>query len=361
MMKYLLSILVLVSTSTMVGADQSKFFTSRNNPSSEYYLDYGDIDYVLRGSVIPMGRSEHKGVWRKTRVTGTRMQAGNILPTRLEGNRFIFDKLGKDEVATLEYLRDDLLSIPADIPLRLLSKREQLAYWLNLHTFIVLAKIADEYPITRIDPLFDYEDPDAFINQREFEILGEKISLADIQDYVTSNWSDPIVIYGFYMGAVGTPNLRNRAYNGEQVYDQLRSNAVDFVNSMRGTRIWGGSKLKVSEYYEDMAHMFPAFDHSLLEHIREYADPKLERRLVAVSKISPEISDWHIADQFNGKLVRPGEIYPRITTDQFGHAYKLRIPLHVRKLLYDREVRLSKKERRGEVTVEEVLDVDSQD
>lgn len=359
-MRYITSLLMLITASSVTASDLSKVFTSRHDPNSEYFIDYDDIDYVLRGSVIPMGRSEHKGMWRKTKITGTRLQAGNILPTRLEGNRFIFDKVGKDEVAALEYLRDDLLTVPSGIPLRLLSKREQLAYWLNLHTFIVLAKIADEYPITRIDPLFDYDDPDAFVNQRQFEILGEKISLADIQDHVTSNWEDPVVIYGFYMGAIGTPNLRNNAYTGKDVYDQLRSNAVDFVNSMRGTRIWGGYRLKVAEYYNTMAHMFPNFDYALLTHIRQYAEPKLEQRLVAVSEISPVINDWHIADQYNGKFVRPGGIYARINTDAELTSFKLRIPFHVRQLLQDRRTRLTKKGRQGDVTVEEVLEIDSE-
>ena len=329
-------------------------FPTDHDPNSTYFIEYDDLDRILKGSVLDMGSSTHRPPkQRVTKITGTRIQIGNILKTRQEGNRLMFHEFEERELKVLRTLRDELLLIPSQIPFKALSRNEQLAYWFNLHNVIVMAEISEEYPVTRLRPFFDEDDPKSFINQRRFEISGSLVSLADIENHVTANWRDPLVIYGFYMGAIGTPNLRTEAYRGSNVYDQLHSNAVDFVNSMRGTQIWQGPVLKVSTYYRRMERMFPDFENSVRAHIEKYAKPDFKRRMITTSSISAEIKDWHIADLYNGKpgLV-PGGQYPRLTRDGNGNMFTQRMPEHVTQLLRDRALKFYR--RQGTVEIEEV-------
>ena len=199
---------------------------------SDYVIDYTDLSMILNGSVLDMGPSTHKPPKHRTvKFTGTRMQIGNFLKTRQEGNRVMMHGFEEPERAYLHKIRDELLDVPNQLPLSALSRNEQLAYWLNLHNIIVLAEIAEQYPVTNIKPFFDASDLGALVNQKRFSLNGDMISLADIQNHVITYWSDPLVIYGFYLGAVGTPNIRTTAYTGTNIYDELRDNAVDFVNS----------------------------------------------------------------------------------------------------------------------------------
>ena len=344
----ILAFLMVVAVPAVAG------FPIDHDPKSTYFIEYDDLDRILKGSVLEMGASTHRPPKQHlTKITGTRIQIGNILKTRQEGNRLMFHEFEERELKVLRILRDELLSIPAQIPLQALSRNEQLAYWLNLHNVIVLTEISEEYPVTRLKPFFDKDNPKSFINQRRFEMNGSAISLADIENHVTANWRDPLVIYGFYMGAVGTPNLRTSAYRGADVYDQLRSNAVDFVNSMRGTQIWQGPVLKVSTYYRRMALMFPDFENSVRAHIEKYAKPDFKRRMITTNSVSAEIKDWHIADLFNGKPgLTPGGQYPRLTGDLNGNIFSQPMPEHVTQLLRDRTIKFLR--RKGTVDIEEL-------
>ncbi len=282
-----------------------------HTPNSDIRIDYADLDYVLSSSVLDMGPSTHERAGMIRKDSGTRIYGGSRKPSRFEGNRVLFHLFRKDHKKVLRAIRDDILALPAKLSLSDLSRDHQLAYWLNLHNAIVLVKIAEEYPVTNLEPFFDREKPGAFISSEPFTFDGKEIMLADIQDHVVSNWRDPLVIYGFYLGAVGTPNLRQEAFHGERVYAQLRENALDFVNSVRGTQIWNGSELRVSSYYKRMAVMFPNFDTDVMRHIEQYARPSFGVRLVAVNEVTPRIDDWNIADLVNGHVAVAGMTGPR--------------------------------------------------
>ncbi|WP_262696496.1 DUF547 domain-containing protein [Kordiimonas aquimaris] len=327
-------------------------FVTKFDPESDIYIDYSDLDIVLNGSVLKMGASAHQlSVSKLPQITGTRIKVGNPLVTRLEGNRLMFHTFSDSQVKTLAKLRDKLLKVVTYVSFEDLNRNEQLAYWLNLHNIIVLAEIASIYPITYLKPVFDENSKDSFINRKKFYLGDEKISLLDIQKHVTTYWKDPVVIYGFYMGAIGTPNVRNEAYQGRKVYRQLEDNAIDFVNSLRGTRYWNKSKLRISTYYLRMKSMFPNFRQSVLAHINKYARGKLKDKLFLLHEVDANIYDWHIADLINGRFSSPGGMYARSTQDAAGNYVNpgLRLPQHAQHILRERAKKLS---RKGSVTIE---------
>lgn len=268
----------------------------------------------------------------------------------------MYDKFQDAQVQYLAGMRDDLLAIPSQLPIEKLSKNAQLAYWFNLHNAIVLAKLADEYPITRLGPLFDVDDEDAFYRQRIFDLSGTMISLEDIQNHVMENWDDPLVIYGFYMGAIGTPNVRKTAYTARTVYDDLKANAVDYVNSVRGTQVWKKKELRVSKYYERMAGKFPNFEDDVLKHVRRYSKPSFLSKIGGIDKVSARIEDWHIADLYNGKLAQVGGSSASNSTDALGINIVSDLPDHVVELLRYRDEKNADMRREGIVDVEEVVD-----
>lgn len=303
---------------------------------SKYRLSYDDLDYVLGGSVLVMGPSTHKRAKRARRNTASKVSLASPTPSRLEGNRVMLDKFEASQVQLVANMRDDLLGIPAKVDLTQLDKNDQLAYWLNLHNAIVLAEVASVYPITNLGEMFDVSDADAFINQRRFDLNGEMISIRDIQEHVIANWDQPEVIYGFYMGAVGTPNIRNSAFKGDTVHDALRDNATDFVNSVRGTQVWK-STLKVSSYYEMMRGAFPNFEADVRAHVEKYASDSFSRKMSKTRDMAFDVEDWYIADLYNGKLRETGGTYAGTTTDALGITLTSALPSHVMELLRYRD------------------------
>jgi len=347
--KISLIVLCLCMTPSAMAADLPTDFDA----NSKYRLDFGDLNAVLKGSVLDMGPSTHRRAKKARRGTASRLSNSNPLPSRLEGNRVMFDKFEDAQIIFLANMRDDLLAVPGQVPIERLSRNEQLAYWFNLHNAIVLAEIADQYPITKLGPLFDDERPNAFYRQQKFDMSGTMISLKDIQDHVLDNWNDPRVIYGFYMGAIGTPNVRSTAYTGNTVYDQLNDNAVDFVNSVRGTQVWKKKELRVATYYQRMAKQFPNFNQDMIAHIKKYSKKGFLSRLGQVETVNARLEDWHIADLYNGNLGKTGGSAASNTRDALGLQIVSALPDHVIELLRYRDEKNAKAKREATVDVEE--------
>lgn len=320
---------------------------------SKIWIDYSDLDHVLSASVLDMGPSTHERAYRVRQDSATRLYGGSRTASRFEGNRVAFHLFEDVHHQVLRAIRDDLLTLPDKVGIEELSRNHQLAYWLNLHNAIVLVEMADAYPFNNVRPMFDRDKPGAFINRADYSVAGQMVSVADIQDHVLENWQDPLVIYGFYMGAVGTPNIRKDAFKGDRVYSQLEENARNFVNSVRGTQIWGGSKLRVASYYQRMAAKFPNFDADILRHVQEYARPDFARRLITIRTIEAEIDDWNIADLYNGHLHQAGRTGPRTIQGADGSLLAQRnLPLHVQHALEGRAHNFRK--FKGTVEIEEI-------
>jgi len=336
-----LLILCLCMTPSAMAADLPTDFDA----DSKYRLDYSDLSAVLTGSVLDMGPSTHKRASKPRKGTASRVTVGSSSPSRLEGNRVMFDKFEDAQIGFLANMRDDLLAVPGQVPIEQLTRDAQLAYWFNLHNAIVLAEIADQYPINQIEPLFDEDDSNAFYRQQKFNMSGTMISLKDIQDHVVNNWDDPLVIYGFYMGAIGTPNIQSTAYTASAVYEQLNSNAVDFVNSVRGTQVWKKKELRVATYYQRMAKQFPNFKNDILAHVRKYSNKGFRNRLGQVEKVTARIEDWNIADLYNGNLGDSGGSSVSVTRDALGLQIVSALPDHVIELLRYRDEKNAKAKR----------------
>jgi len=325
--------------------------------TTKYRLDYSDLEGVLRGSVLEMGRSTHKRAPKPTKSTASKIRLGNSLPSRLEGNRVMLHKYDTIQIEGVAAVRDDLLAIPTQLSLEKLSKNEQLAYWLNLHNITVLAKVAELYPITDLEKVLSPLDTGSEYYARDYVWNGQMISLADIHNHVLENWDDPIVIYGFYFGAIGTPNIRNSAYTGSTVYAALKDNAEEFVNSVRGTQVWNKTRLRVSTYYTASAVKFPNFEDDLMAHLRKYSSDRFNRRLNTVKTMNVDIDDWHIADLYNGQFGSGAAgVYAGTVTDATGNSLKSDLPEHVKDLLKDRQTKLAR--RSGKTGVEKVTKKD---
>lgn len=342
--------LMLTNSGTVLAADLPK----DHNPRSDIWIDYSDLDYVLSKSVIDMGPSTHQRAGRIKTNSMTRMYSGSRTASRFEARRVAFHEYRDNHRAVIRAIRDDLLALPSELPLKDLSRTEQLVYWFNLHNVIVLAKIADEYPITNLEPLFDRSNPRSFLVSETFMLGDQPITLMDIQDHVLANWRDPLVIYGFYMGAVGTPDIRKEAFKSDRLNDQLRQNARDFVNSVRGTQIWDG-ELRVSTYYSRMADQFPDFEADVMRHLRQHARPSFARRLAEFESFDPRVDDWNIADLYNGQLHEAGLSVHTSSETAGGVTLAVKgLPSHVRHTLIGRELNFERSTLEGTVDIEEV-------
>jgi len=289
------SILLFSSQASSVAADN---LPTGNTPSSKYTINYTDWNQILASTVLKTGRSDRRPASRATfKNTATRIKHGNRKATGLEANRVLFHEFDDRHEWLLRAVRDDLAAVSDTVPLEKFSKNEQLAYWLNLHNVAVMLAISENYPVKNIKRISKGKRD--IWAKKTMSIGGVPTSIRDIEEHVISNWNNPLVLYGFYMGAVGGPNIRTTAYTAETLNKQLQENATEFVNSLRGVRFWS-NEARISAHYNLGARYFPNFEEDVRRHMIRYADAPLGQKLEAANTIDTARYDWGIADLKNG-------------------------------------------------------------
>jgi len=272
----------------------------RFDADSKLTVDYRDLDSLLDVVVLNTGRSDRKKADTVRAQTGTRMKNKINRATVNEGNRFYYEVFenSPENQQTLHKIRTRLENIPSVVPLEKFNRDEQLAYWLNLYNVTVLDEIARVYPVS--DPQDLLLGPDSILSKKTLVISGVPLSLDDIQfNILRQNYdNDPLVIYGLYQGVIGGPNIRKTAYTGKHVYTDLIENALEFVNSNRGTESKNRRVFRVSSLYQRNADYFPDFDNDLTAHLLTYLEGDERSDLQKANNIKPDIEDWTITDLY---------------------------------------------------------------
>jgi len=270
-----------------------------HDEDSVFTITYGDVDAVLRTMVIDTGRSTREVDAPEPPSTGTRMRTKVSRTTSKEGNRFYFEEFDDNEEYqnALHNVRLALEAIPGRMPLEHFSRNQQLAYWLNLYNITVIDELVKIYP--ERDLKKELVGKKSILEKKVLNISGVELSLNDIQyTILAGNYSDnPMIMYGLFQGNVGSPNIRKRAYTGENVHRYLQDNAEEFINSNRGTYTRNGD-FEVSSLYERNRLYFPNFNQDLKQHLMRFIEGPERGELQAASELYPDIDDWTIADVY---------------------------------------------------------------
>ena len=362
--RYVLSctvIVVLADMQPVRAASEPHAVFTQAATVSKVDISYDDWSYVLKTTVFEAGRSDRSYAPPPVPGVGRRTVKGNTSSTRFEGNRLYFPGFeGKNLEAVLR-IRAELAAMPDAVPMAEWTKNQQLAFWLNLYNVTLISELAKRYPEQELRSLLYGKR--GLLDRKLLTVAGVKLSLNEIHhDILLANWDDPLVIYGLFHGYVGCANIRPEAYTADRVWDQLRDNAVEFINSNRGARM-RGDVLEVSALYEENAELFPD-EASLRRHIADHADPAFAARVQGASRIKADVKDYYIADLFQGIVndTNPNEGSPAVFASASGEAQiffdakgqqlrSLKAPTVA--MDYLKVIREKKAAREGQVSVEE--------
>ena len=272
------------------------------NPSRGSTINYELIDEALDVVVFNAGPSTRRPAPRLEAGVGSRQRKGHDSRFRLEGNKIFFSQFDDATETAISDYRQSLEAIGRSVDITTLARNEQLAYWINLHNLVVIDEISQRYPTRFPRRLKIGEERAAFHDAKLIDLGGpEKLSLRDVREIVSTHWSDPRVIYGFFRGDVGGPSIRSQAYTGANVGERLDRQAREFVNSLRGVSS-GRTKAYVSEIYDEARpHHFADWPGALRAHLREHADEEVTAILDKTTGIAFGQYDERIADLAGGE------------------------------------------------------------
>jgi len=292
-----LTLLTLSFTSWAQTALPESFFGETTDAT--FTINYDDLDAILNASVLPAGLPSRKKAAVTSATVGTRMKNNSNPLTAASGNRFAYEEFkNNDQMKQIvSRIRRSLEAVPTEVQLSDFTKREQLAYWLNLYNITVIDEIIKIYPKKNLEDFITDED-DGLLQKKILKVAGVELSLNDIQfEILLKKYPDqPDVIYGLHQGYIGSPNIRKRAYTAENVMRALQNNANDFVNSNRGTFMAGKRGYRVSGFYQRSAAFFPNFEQDLKQHLLQHIRESEKTDLEQAPELNANINDWTITD-----------------------------------------------------------------
>jgi hypothetical protein len=278
--------------------------------TSVYVIDYSDLNALLGSLVVDVGRSD-RGIGQSVVAkTGTRMKNVVNNSTVNEGNRFFYELFEDNEEnqKVLGSIQNDIEQIPGEVPLAKFPRDEQLAYWLNLYNITILNEVVQVYPQKKLNKLLLGKN--SILSKKLLMVAGVPLSLNDIQfTILKQNYeNNPLIMYGLYQGIIGGPNIRRRAYTGENVYRDLEDNAIEFINSNRGTDGKKSKAFRVSSLYQRNEVYFDDSELNLTDHLLRYLEGDERGELQVAKTVKPDINDWAVTDLFGTHSETGGSI-----------------------------------------------------
>ena len=140
------------------------------------------------------------------------------------------------------------------------SEEQKLAFWINAYNAFTIKAIVDNYPIKRGLTLKGLFVPSNSILQipgvwsnLKFRAVGRLVTLEEIEHKILrKQFNEPRIHFAINCASKGCPNLRSEAYRPDIVYQQLESQAIDFINDpVKGVYIDDEkNKVKISKIFK---------------------------------------------------------------------------------------------------------------
>ncbi|MGF1455016.1 MAG: DUF547 domain-containing protein [Alphaproteobacteria bacterium] len=197
--------------------------------------------------------------------------------------RLTYDRMGVEGLAVLK----KYMMYLEQVPVTRLARVHQLAYWLNLHNWMVIEGLLEREVGRKIDDERGTPDePGGLWTLKRVVVEGVLISIRDIEEKIVfAHWDDPLVLYGLYQGAWGGPGLNPTAFDGDTVFLELETLGRAFVASKDHVKP-SGRTLRVAEFYDWFKdEAFGGDDKRLIAHVKSLAPPKRAEDFAEVSRL----------------------------------------------------------------------------
>lgn len=135
----------------------------------------------------------------------------------------------KNNAADMEAIQNVVNGIGAE-KLSGLSKKEQLAFYLNAYNAWILREALAKYPTKSVkDLLFTF-----FTGQR-LKVAGESMSFNRLEkDIIRAKFNEPRIHFALNCASRSCPPLNPKAFRADELDSQLEKLSVAFVNSPKG-------------------------------------------------------------------------------------------------------------------------------
>ena len=211
-----------------------------------------------------------------------------------------YKALKANDKATLDRLRQSL----AQVDVKALSPKDQLAYWINLYNVSTVAVVVDSYPVESIRDIST--DPVVRLNVFKKDSVKTKqgaMSLNDVEnEKIREGFKDPRIHFAINCAAKSCPSIRPEPYVGERLDQQLDDQARRFLNGPLGVRLekdGDGLTLHVTKILDWFKDDFEKWGGGRVAFVRKYLPADKQKQLDAArGKVDLDFDDydWKLND-----------------------------------------------------------------
>ncbi len=210
-------------------------------------------------------------------------QWDQLLKKHVDENGFVDYKGFQNDVLELDgYLR----MLSKDAPTDVWSRKELLAYYINLYNAATVKLIVENYPVKSIK---DISRP---WGKNRVAIADKMISLDEIEHGILRKMNEPRIHFALNCASISCPKLLNEAFTAEKINAQLELVTKEFINSDKNDISPSNAKISsLFDWYKKDFKVNGKVD--VIAFINRYSKVKIDPN----AKISYMKYDWNL----NGK------------------------------------------------------------
>ena len=196
----------------------------------------------------------------------------------------------KDDLAAL---RTYLATLERQSPSRL-ERSEALAYWINLYNAATLNLILEHYPVASIKDIGTaLSSP---WKKKVVRVEGKHLSLNEIEnDILRPSFLEPRIHFALNCAARSCPPLRNEAYVGPELENQLEKQTMVFVGDPKKNYLDDKGTLHLSKLFDWYEKDFQESKKTVVAFVRPYI---VALQAYAATGTTPQVKfedyDWSL-------------------------------------------------------------------
>lgn len=168
------------------------------------------------------------------------------------------------------------------------TREDQIALWINLYNATVIQLILDYYPVKSVNEI------PGFWNEPNVRVANQVQSLRKIEEeIIRQRFRDERATLCLVSGKKSSPPLRNEAYEGSRLLDQMKDQINFFLSDERWNQIRPKKKkLKISSRLQELRNDF----------LLGYGTPETDQRFkpdemailsfIRIHTTDPDIKKW---------------------------------------------------------------------
>jgi hypothetical protein len=179
----------------------------------------------------------------------------------------------------------DFIAILQKTDSNTISKKNRLAFWINVYNAFVLKIVCDKYPVKSIMSKTAYALGKSNFQKKLVTINGVQYSLNDVENNVIRPFGDPRIHFAINCAAKSCPPLRSEAFEPARLSAQMDEQARNFINDPEKNSFdFAKNEIMVSKIFDWFEEDFKKYDAGVPAFISRYLPPEPGKQLLANAK-----------------------------------------------------------------------------